>query len=328
VLTTHPVAIFSQADIHAAAERILESQPDPVPKYRLMNEVLRMGEQDLELTQTKQKLAQSKWIHQLQDAQLPDGSWGRFHSQDTKVKSIFRTSETAIDRAFSLGLDHTHPVLIHAKIYIVDVLSGRARISDREEKNEAWPLLIRYILAGRLAQIEPSNPILEEGWNYLSEITKRTFASGGYRQADEAAAFLQVTNTRVPNGFIESQHALWILSARQLPGQLERQLVDWLRKKPDGIRYIRTPFSNPTPKTIGAWLRSMNILTRFAAWKPACIDMLNQLWRLRGADGLWNSGPQTARFTDFPISEDWRHVINRKVDYSTSLLALFRKLFD
>jgi len=323
-----PIATFSQKDVQTAAEWILEQNPHPVPKYRLFNEVLRLRNEDPELELAKHELAHSKWVRQLQNAQLPDGSWGRFHSQDTKLKSVFRTSEEAIDRAFSLGMERSHPVLEQVKKYIVDVLLGRAHIGDRQEKNEAWPLLIRCILAGRLAQIEPTNPLLDESWDCLREVTQRAFQSGHYRLADEAQAFLQVANTHVPKGFIESQHTLWILSARQLPGHLEQQLVEWVWNKVDGIRYIRAPFINPTPGSIAGWLRSMNILRRFEAWKSVCVDTLNQIWSSRGEDGFWDFGPQAGWRTDFPISDNWRQGVNRKIDYSTFLLALFSKYFN
>jgi hypothetical protein len=98
------------------------------------------------------------WVHQLADAQLPDESWGRFHSRDTRTKTAFRTSEEAIQRTLALGLD------------IRDLILGRAR---------------QFILAGRLAQIDPDNPVLDIHWGYWSEVALRSFASGAYGLEDE-----------------------------------------------------------------------------------------------------------------------------------------------
>jgi hypothetical protein len=320
--------LFSLEEVQVVAERILEGHPDPVPKYRLLHEVIGLPEGDPDLIRARQELERSKWVRHLQDAQLPDGNWGRFHSQDTKVKSGYRTSEEAIDRAFSLGIDPSHPIFVRAKIYIENVLLGRAHITDRQEKSPAWPLLIRYILAGRLAQIDPTNPILNDYWECLFEIAQCTFKSGRYNFKDEAEAFVSVTNTPVPGGFLESRHALWILSARQLPDDLEQRLVEWIWNKPDGIRYLRAPLSSPTRKTIMYWLRSMNILRRFTTWKHICADRLNHLWSMRDKEGLWDFGSQTSQSADFPLSENWRQVVNRKIDYTTCLLSLFRKYLD
>ncbi len=321
-------AIFSLQDVQAAAMELMQLNLDPIPKFRLMREVLRLPDGDLDLQEASACTEESKWVMKLQEAQLPDGSWGRFHSQDSKVKGAYRTSEEAMDRAFSLGLSPAHPVLHKAQTYIENVLSGKSEISDWVEKNEAWPLLIQFILAGRLAQIDPRNLILDESWECLAEVTRRAFAAGCYQLADEAEAFEEIAHTHVPQGFIESQHALWILSSRRMPSTLERQLVEWVWLKPDGIRYLRAPLSTPTSKTIAYWLRSMNILRRFGSWREVSLETLNQLWKCRGVDGLWDFGSQATWCTDFPLSENWRKQLKRKVDYSVCMLGVLRSYFD
>lgn len=326
--TTRLMASFNLEHIRALAEMVLELHPDPAPRYRLLKEVLRLPENHPELCLARQALEQSQGVIQLQAAQLPDGNWGRFHSQDTKVKSVFRTSEEAIDRAFALGLDQTHPVLSLAKSYIKNVLLDRAHITDWDEKGEAWPLLIRFILAGRLAQIEPDHLLLKDSLDCLVEVTRRAFASGQYQLSEEVEAFLHVAKTRVPKGFIESQHALWIISSQPTPEPLGQQLVEWIWHKPDGIRYLRAPLSNPTPKTIVGWLRSMNILSRFTTWREVSVKLMNDLWQQRNPQGLWDFGSQVRWCMDFPISDNWRQIINRQVDYSTCMLVLYRKFLD
>ena len=225
----------------------------------------------------------------------------------------------------------------------MQVLSGRAQVTDRVEKNPAWPLLIKFILAGRLAallgrwpapqpagwpQIEPGNPILDDHWAYLAKVARQAFHSGQYQLEDEALAYLQLSNLYLPQGFLESKHALWLLSSRPLPIDLEQRLVEWLWKKPDGIRYLRAPLSDLKPRLIAYWLRSMDILTLFPAWRQICGELLDRLWAQRDKEGYWDFGQQIARCSDFPLSENWRGNIKRKVDYSTCILVLLRRYFD
>jgi hypothetical protein len=326
--TSSPKALFSQGDLAEAAGIILRVRPDPIPAYRLLNEVLRLPIGDPELYRAKGEAERCQWVRELQDAQLPDGSWGRFHSQDTRVKSAFRTTEEAIDRAFSLGLRSDHPVLIRAQGYIENVLAGNARITDREEKSEAWPLLIKFILVGRLVQIDPTHALAEESRNYLSEVARQAFASGQYDLKDEARAFQELSGIQVPNGFLESKHALWILSSRPLPVKLEQCLLQWIWNMPDGIRYLRAPLPRIAPKKFTCWLRTMNLLRRFRLWREVSTEMLNALWNQRDHDGLWDFGSQPGGCIDFPLSESWRQSWKRKVDYSTCILALLRHWFD
>ncbi len=319
---------FTLQYIQNKAVEILQLKPDPIPAYRLINEVLRMPEDEPEHKLTKANAMRSSQVEQLEKAQLPDGSWGRFHSQDSKQKTAFRTTEEAIDRAFALGLTAAHPILSRVRQYIEEVLKGRVNISDREEKNEAWPLIVKFIVAGRLAQIDPGNPLLDDAWEFLAEVARQAFATGEYHLEDETAAYLRMSGTQVPQGFLESQHAMWILSVRPLGTKLEHNLVQWLWNKPNGMRYLRAPLSEPNPRLIAYWLRSMNILSRFDAWREVAGNLLYRLWGQVEEHGLWDFGSKIARCTDFPLSDNWRRSQKRKVDYSTCMLALMRKYFD
>ncbi|HEX9090893.1 MAG TPA: hypothetical protein VF831_05355 [Anaerolineales bacterium] len=319
---------FSLDDIHLAASSMLEVHPDTIVAWRLLREVLRRLPDDQELVRAKAALETNRWMRQLEQAQLPDGSWGRFHSQDTKQKTAFRTTEEAIDRAIALGANPSEGILLRVHQYILDVVRGAARITDRDEKSEAWPLGIRFILAGRLAQLDPSNPALDQYWTYLAEVARQAFQSGQYRLEDEVAAYQRLSGIRWPRGFLSSQHVMWILSSRDLPKPLGHELVNWIWHKPDGMGYLGAPLANFRPRQVGYWLRSMGILSRFAAWKEVSQDALNQLWAQRDEYGLWDFGSRIARGVDFPLSESWRHRSQRKQDYSTCILVLLRKYFD
>lgn len=319
---------YTLADLHQSASVILSANPDPILAHRLLREVLHVPPNDPALERAAVAARSSFWVRQLDDSQLPDGSWGRFHTQDTKKKTLFRTTEEAIDRAFALGLDPGEGALKRVIIYCQQVLAGAAHITDRSENHPAFPLLIKYIVAGRLAQIDPADVILLPYWNFLLDIADQAFASGSYSLQAEEDAFLHRSGVHVPGGFLESQHSLWILSARQLPLQLEQAFVSWIWNNPDGIRYIRTPLSRPDPRRIGYWLRSMNILSRFRAWKELAADTLNKLWGQRDELGLWDFSSHVARSVEFPLSESWRQGIKRKQDCSTHILVLLRKYFD
>ena len=319
---------FSLDDIQLTAGSILEAHPDTIVAWRLLREVLHRPSDDQDVVRVKTALETNRWMRQLEQAQLPDGSWGRFHSQDTKQKTAFRTTEEAIDRAIALGADPREGVLLRVHQYILEVLRGAARITDRDEKSEAWPLGIRFILAGRLAQLDPANPALIQAWAYLVEVAKQAFQSGQYRLEDEVAAYQHLSGIRWPRGFLSSQHVMWILSSHELPGSLGQDLLRWIWHKPEGMGYLDAPLANFQPRQVGYWLRSMSILSRFAEWKEISQDALNQLWAQRDEHGLWDFGSRIARSGDFPLSESWRYSSQRKQDYSTCILVLLRKTFD
>jgi hypothetical protein len=319
---------FSLEQVQGMAERILASTPDVIVAYRLLHEVLRLPPGDRELQRVKRATLNSKWVHQLEAAQNPEGSFGRFHTQDTKVKAVFRTTEEAIDRSLALGLDVGDGVVAKVRDYIEDVLKGKRHISDWREKNDAFPVLIQLILAGRLAQIDPENALLSMFWVYTEEVAERAFARGLHDLEAETTAYLDLSGIHVKRGFLHSQHALWILSSRQLPEWIDAALVDWIWHKPGGIAYLGATLAEPNHRQIWYWLRSMHLLSRFSGWRAAASGGLNWLWSQRNDDGWWDFKGIPARSVDYPLSESWRRAAARTQDTSTSILTLLRKSFD
>lgn len=323
-----PQPKFSLAELQDCALRMLKTQLDPIPQYCLLKDVLRLPADHPALTQAKISAMNTDWMRQLVQAQWEDGSWGRFHSQDTKSRSVFHSTEEAIDRAMAIGIEPGDEIMVRARHYIINALQGRVQITDPPEKNERWPLLVQTILTGRLAQLDPGHALIKPVWSDWLQIARQAFSSGNYSTMEEASAIHLATGIYAPQGYLESQHALWLLAAQELPASLEYLLVEWIWTKPDGIRYLRVSLANPQPRQMGYWLRSLNILSRFPSWREISLNRLNQLWEQRGEDGLWDFGSDTTLCVDFPLSESWRKISSRKIDYSSCVLAVLRKYYD
>jgi hypothetical protein len=79
--------------IEEAAKKILTGNPDTVVRFRLLRDVLRRPPDSAEVTRAKTNLSKSRWVQELQKEQWDDGSWGRFHTEDTSVKQKIATTE-------------------------------------------------------------------------------------------------------------------------------------------------------------------------------------------------------------------------------------------
>ena len=95
-------ASLPQQDIESIAADLLSRELDPGPRVRLLRDVLQVSLDDTRYVQARRDLQGSRWVHQLDAAQEADGSWGRFHTQDTKKKTRFPTCEFAIMRGLTL----------------------------------------------------------------------------------------------------------------------------------------------------------------------------------------------------------------------------------
>lgn len=98
-------------DIKGVARMLIASEPDPIPRFRLFRDVLAVPRDSPLLAEAYREVMKSRWIGELEQTQEENGIWGRFHSQDTRVRKRFVTTECAVQRALTLGLDKNSALL-------------------------------------------------------------------------------------------------------------------------------------------------------------------------------------------------------------------------
>ena len=328
--------MFSQQDIEHIAEDLLARDLDPGPLVRLLRDALGVPPDDDRCRQARQNLLQSRWPGQLDAAQEADGSWGRFHTQDTKKKTRFPTSEFAIMRGLSIGLDKAAPVFGRAIDYMRRVLRGEARWSDHYEKHEHFVLAVRLFTAAYLALIDPDDPALDAVWADWFSILQSACASGAYEVEAERRASLALLGSDVSASAVGlcSVHTVNLLGARSslVPAALQRAWLAHLWSEPDGLKYVEANLAGIpqeiTDRALGRWLRTLEAVAALEAWAEYGGGAVNWLWQQRGADGLWDFGPRHPRSYYFPLSENWRIKGTRAIDCTTRVLALFRRYLE
>ncbi len=314
--------------ISGLAWQILASSPDLTVRLRLLRDVIILDKADPQLIPLNSGLTENRWVLELAHEQHPDGSWGRFHSQNSRIKTKIPTTEAAIRRALALGLDKDAPILTHAISYIQDILDGKAQWSDRQERSEGWPILVEAISAGTLAQVDPSHPALTRVRNYWMEIAQRSFVDGIYDQQREIRAHKETSGLKIV--YLRSRYVLTLLGARRdlIPVTLDRQIVDWIWNNENGIGYLGANIRHPDRFHINQWLKSLEILSQFRSWQFLADNAIKWLWGQCDDEGLWDFGPRTSRTVYFPLSSTWRKPGNRRMDHSTRVLALLRKYIE
>ncbi len=343
-------AMITLDQLTEVATTILEAKPDPVVRLRLLRDVLKRPPEAREVEAAAQDLATSRWVQALEREQWADGSWGRFHTEDTTIRQRIATTEVGVSRAIALGLDAAHPILEKAGEYITGVLEGTRVWRDRREVSWGqrwWDASVRLISAATLAQIQPQHPILEEVWKTWSIILQRAFPLGHYQRDREIQAHLELLNLKDLSTYarkaIKERHALNCFTkyhvallgtrAHRLPPQLEAAYVATVWTQ--GIGYIGVPAATvparlveKTPSHVEAWLASIEVLTLFPSWDIHAKEPVEWLWTHRNEEGLWDFGARSTRSTYFPLSESWRRKGNRTYDWTTRVLVLLRQYHD
>ena len=312
------------------AEQVLESDPDPVVRLRLLRDIFRQPLDSDEVMQAKRNLSNSRWVQELESEQWGDGSWGRFHTMDTKVKQKISTTEVGVSRALALGLDASHPILSRTVAYITSILDGTLEWRDNREVSWGlswWNSAVKLISAATLAQIQPDLPVLEEVWNLWYAILRRAFPAGEYDRKEEIQAQLEllgirslsryarkkISEGRALGTFTKYHVALLSSRADRLPLQLEKAYLAKIWNLDDGIGYLDVPLTAPPAQLLDKkpyhpdyWLSSIELLAPFRSWRDVARDAVGWLWQQGNERGFWDFGSRPPLSTYFPLSESWR----------------------
>lgn len=318
------------------AQKMLERDPGPVVRYRLLRDVLRLSADAADLQAAQQNLEHSRCIRALAAEQWPDGSWGAFHSRDTQVRQRIPTTEVGVDRALALGLDASHPVLAKASEYLLRVMRGDIAFPDRPERNDRWQVGVRLFVSSTLSLVHPDHPALDADRALWYEIARRTFRSGQYSAADEIAAHAELTGATVKDSYLvlSGKYQLNLLGSVRgtLPQALETALLRWLWERPQGIGYLAVALNREPPCAGGQldrWLASLELLARLSpSWVCLAKPAIGWLWEQRYAHGLWDFGARSSSTASLPLSDSWRGAQNRALDWTTRILVLLRRYCD
>jgi hypothetical protein len=319
--------------IETTAWRLLSLYPQSVPRFRLLRDVLKLHTDDLLLLQAQTDLSQSLRINQLVTDQREDGSWGRFHSRDSRVNQAIPTTEIGVYRALSLGLEADHPILYRASSYILDVMQGKHEFPDRVEKNDDWPTGERLFLAATLSLIIPGHPELDHDREVWLAITQRSFQSGSYQASDEIRAHAELTGARLKYRYLvlNGKYQLAILGSQRgmLPHEMETALLHWLSDRPDGIGYLGVSLKIIPPLSSSIferWLASWELLAHsFPTWVQIAEGPMEWLFSQRSIKGFWDFGSCSPSAYYLPLSDNIRTSQNRQIDWTTRVLILMRK---
>jgi len=186
------------SDLQSFIDYLWSVTADPFPRYVLKKEILQEDPTDDDIN----LIRASKWYKQLADEQWADGSWGRFHSMDSRIahKQKFVSTEAALRRAHELGLPKDDPVVAKCirlmERYIREEEAWRDYVEKHKDNGRGFIFCRPFLTAANLNLFDSENLVIKPLRNVVAETIKTAFADGCF---DEVYWKQKVSEYHVPS---------------------------------------------------------------------------------------------------------------------------------
>lgn len=312
-------------------DELLKYDLDPVPRYLLMRDVLKVDSKNEELVFAKNMVLQSKWVNDIIQLQWEDGSWGQFHSMSQFSQSPI-TTEQALSRLLILGLDKNDEVIQKALIYMKKYLLEELELRDRKEKKHDWNMLTRLFVATWILKIDSSNDLAKEIAKDWAKIITHAFSGNKYNHNAYKEAYYEIHKSPKEKhmwGF-ENFYLVSILIG-MLSSDIELKFFDYLINSQNGIYYIydrcpKEPPSSFCSKITRRYINAHELLSNYTCAKLKLQYFSEWITSNISEDGLWDMGQFVKDKMQFPLSNSWREPINRKIDCTVTVQRILSKL--
>ncbi|MFX0124874.1 MAG: hypothetical protein ACFFAE_14680 [Candidatus Hodarchaeota archaeon] len=332
--------------IQNIADRILEDSPDPAIQVRLLRDILGKNRDNTELIEAESRLDENKWVQIIRNDQWKDGSWGRFHTEDTTLKQKVPTTEVGVSRSINLGLNNTHPIIQKVTKYIVGILDNSIKPRDVVPKGialNAWEHFINKIVASSLTEINPNHPILNDYFDIWSRIIQESFPNNSYEAQNQISAFLEILEInydefstrfkkRIKEGkelTINDVYTVNLIGSQihKLNPELEKAF--FRRVWNLGIGYLNVDLRSSPSGLVGTntftrWLRSLELLKPYPSWKSHVEEIFEWFWDNQTKHGLWDFGKVPLTNRSIRLSSSWRKPNARIHDWTTRILLILK----
>lgn len=302
-------------------EYLSEHVTDPVPKYIMHKEIYQVPAESSGYKNTYHQMLQSKWYRELADEQWEDGSWGRFHSQDSKAakKQKFVTTEAALRRARELSLSKGDPIIAKCinkmERYVREEETWTDKIEMHKDGGKSHLYCRPFLTAANISVFDPENPEVKSKREVFVNTLKISLSKGYF---DEEAWIQENKNFRGPGLDGWNAYPLMILQAADcMSDDLQRQYLDYIWHRKGGIYYLSnfppTEKKKVEDKNFNTWLSLLKALSGFSLFPEFMHDdILSHL--LKEAERMICDDVILTPAGNVRYAESWRDKSKLKTD--------------
>lgn len=315
------------------AGRLIDLEPDDIPRYKIMKQLLEYETDDDSLIAAAEKALSSEQVQVLARQQSKVGSWGkRFFTRNKIVKNPAHTTETALIRLNALAVDPSFQVMKNAVNYMEKLLDGGLRWPDKIDPALGNDEAMRLVIAARMSEIVPDHPYVVEYADILIKIMEAAFAPGYFDEGQMREASEDLMGMQLDSDcqICFSLYPLILLRGR-VNYELEQRWMDHLFTKRRGVYLVNNrslvhlPLVFPSEESM-RYINAIDLLS----WYPAAMSHLDNardwLWDQITGNGLWDYSSYGRDGLELPLSRSWRDPVNRQIDSTVRTLVILRRI--
>lgn len=314
--------------INKTVDKILDMNPDPIPRFVLLKEFKGLTPDNPEYTALYGEVCNHRFIKSLEEAQNQRGFWQPFHGY----------TESVIRKLLSFGLDKNHICLKKASDYLVKVLKSQEEWNQYEKQdNPLWypKMFVPLVSAAMLSLIDKNHPMLEAPRQKWAYIAKESFSDGYYDVGGNINAISECFELFSKRPIAPFNYYCLLLLAPDsdssyIDDSTERNLVDFCMKEAGSIGYVynnkpsdmvEISVQNRDSRDFWHWIRALSLISQFHRWSVYKHCYFDWILSQANEENLW----EFPKKFDFSLSNSWRGK-NKAIDSSVYVLRMLKGL--
>lgn len=315
-----------------SVKELLQYKIDPIPKYHLLRDILRLPISHQQIAKAKEDVLKTKWVNDVLELQQSNGSWGYFHSLSLSNKYPM-TTEQALRRLRVLGLDYSDICIQKTISYLERFLQGEEDFLDRREKLHDWDIFTHLMTAAQIRQFSPENKLAMDIANKWKQIIEYAFSSYEYSLERYEEAYTTTFLIKPKGGRLVDFTNFYplVLLTGLLTKETECKMLEYVISHLNGIYYIYEECLNTLPKNFASkqtnrYLTAVELLSQYTYGKEKLLFVGDWLMNNIGEDGFWDMGTDVKDGIVYPLSSSWRNSFNRKIDCTVKIMSILNKI--
>lgn len=299
---------------------LLNNTSSPVIKYRLALLLNKDISQEC-----FDNFYSSKWVQMLRDNQNSDGGYGRFHSQNSKIRQKYVTTEKAIESMNILGLRRGNELVDKLCIYMEEILNNDIPWPDGYEKNKWYRAAQPIFVSSKLSNFTSKDKAYLKNCEKWLVILNEAFKGNAYDPYSTNKISEKLVGCQIHGSYIGLNSVylieLYANLSKQIDKGIQEKYLNWLYSDDVIVYYAGVKLRDFSNININVLYRLLFHVSKFECFDDVFSDGIKWLAGKYCKDSLWDFGNA---FSVQKLSDSWRNEKDKICDHS--VLAWVAKL--